>query len=145
MQWGSYVKKVGDGNLDLFNSVGFKNWDYKPQKGRPNAYWCIDRERSLYFVSSGSFRYEDDEFYDLSYMSKIVRIIIFSTVNPEECKITFLIKKITIPRSIWLEQDDIILALKDAIYAYGNVDGKHAIEIKIECEPELVETDYNGR
>lgn len=142
---GFLCEKISEEDLDLFNRIGFKNWNCKLLDSDSVDYWCIDREKSIFFVNSGSFRYEDDEFYDLSYLSKIVRTIMVVTVNPEEGKKTFLIKKITIPKSIWSKRDDIIFTIKEAIYAYGNVVERFSIEIKFECEPELVEKDYNGR
>lgn len=54
------------------------------------------------------------------------------------------IQKISIPQSVWEEKDEILKNIAESI-AESVCSLKFDIKVNINCDPECVETDYNGR
>lgn len=92
------------------------------------------------------------DYHDLSYKGRIVRMEVADRGMGNIAigfNMSWEFYRIYIPKSIWAEKDRILQAIKEAflVYRYGHRRNKEditSISAKISCEPECVETDYNG-
>ena len=140
-------EKVGEENLELIESLGFKDWGMKSLLCYPNQKWCIDKDNKVYFVPIGSFRGESPFYADMSYLGKIIRLEIHeNTVDVN--KVVLAIDRIQIPKSVWGSKEEVLGVALEACKQY--VLGKAVInnlmvEVNVAKEPECVEVDYNGR
>ena len=80
----------------------------------------------------------------------MLTLVAGKTEGDRNVGVTFLwdIYNIYIPKSIWEDKDDILLAITDAFSVYRNLTPENAVKeirVKITCEPTCVEVDYNGR
>ena len=123
--------------------------------GEPKFYidetkWCIDKEREIYLLEIGSYRFgESPDYFDLAYKNRIVRMDIghYNKGNSETGPhLVYRIERMRIPKAIWEDRDEITKSAKEAFMVYGfRNSGVKMVEVKMNCEPECVEVDYNGR
>lgn len=91
------------------------------------------------------------KYYDLSYYSRIVRMEVFCWTEgnrQEGVVFDWRIKKIYIPKSIWENREQIIDEIRNAFsvaHKLTPIENVKAINVEIQCEPECVEVDYNGK
>lgn len=148
----SYVfEEVGD-NRELWDDICFRDWVFDKLVFIDIRHWCADKERDIYLYPIGNFRGEEPYFYDLSYKHRIIRMEVDERVEKTgdtahpKADLSFSVDKISIPNSVWDEAPEILREIEESIYRHGvsriNV-GK--VSVSINCEPERVETDYNGR
>ena len=145
----SYIfEEVGD-NRELWTEIGFRDWNLEYIFFSKRHLWCADRERELFLYPVGSFRNETPNFYDLSYKHRIIRMEVEERGEPAETlgnNVFFSINKITVPNSVWNELHDILKVIEEGVHVYGSSLKYVAnVSVKINCEPEQVEVDYNGR
>ena len=141
---------VGEENRELWESIGWKNWGEKPLLFYKRDYWSREKQRNIFLVGIGGY-IDMPEYYDMCYKGRMIRMeVAGKTEGDRNVGVTFLwdIYNIYIPRSIWEDKDDILLAIADAFSVYRNRTPENAVKeirVKITCEPKCVETDYNGR
>ncbi len=132
-------EEVGKENEALWNEIGWRDWGNELKDFYEKKTWYVDKERGVYMLPIGSFREETPDYFDLAYMNVVVRMEV--TKNG-----FYSINKIYIPKSIWKYRDDICTCIMEAFYIYGQVNNKDVeVIVKINCDPECVEVDYNGR
>lgn len=143
-------EEVGEGNRELWESIGWKDWGENSIAYFKSNEWSVDRERHIYMQPIGSF-IDTPDYHDLAYKGKIIRMEVVSRGSGTRATgfdMAWKIKRICIPKSIWEDKDEII---KEIIEAFLVCRGGHAekfiksISVEISCEPECAETDYNGR
>lgn len=143
-------EQVGEENKDLWESIGWKDWGERTLGFRAKRYWCADKKRSIYMQPIGGF-IDMPNYYDLAYKGRIVRMEIGQHGNGNRVtgfNTVWLIKHVYIPKSLWDEKEDVILAIKEAFMANRSGRSEHivkSIDIEFCHEPECVEVDYNGR
>ena len=148
---GFIQEEVGEENRELWESIGWKNWVKSPMPFYSIMEWSIDRERQIYMQPIGGGFRDLPYYYDLAYKDRIIRM----EVDPQGSgtRITgfnkiWKIYRISIPKSIWAEKEEIMRAIKEAfsVYRGGTAESRvKSINVDISCEPECVEVDYNGR
>ena len=142
--------EVGEENRELWESIGWKDWGENPIAFFKTNEWSIDRERHIYMQPIGGF-IDTPDYHDLAYKGKITRMEVVSRGSGSRLagfNKVWDIYKICIPKSIWNDKDKILQMIKEAFSVYrGGTDEKYinSISVEISCEPECVETDYNGR
>lgn len=146
---GFVYEEVGKENEELWNSIGWKDWGGKPDGYSDAAKWCIDKENAVYLNAVGSFRGETPYYFDLAYKNHIIRMDIRQNnkgngkTGPQ---LVYRIDRMRIPKAIWEDRDDIIKSAEEAFKAYGfRYEEVEAVDMEMDCEPECVEADYNGR
>lgn len=146
---GFVYEKVGKENEELWNSIGWKNWSGEPKHYIDATKWCIDKEREIYLLAIGSFRFETPIYFDMAYKYRIIRMDIrdYSKENGETSpQLVYRIDRMRIPKAVWEDRDDIIMSAKEAFTVHGFRNGRvKMVEVEMNCEPECVEVDYNGR
>ena len=77
---------------------------------------------------------------------RIIRIAVVESIETGESKAqsVYNIQKISIPRSVWEERAEILKNIEESIDETVR-SLKLNVKVNINCEPECVETDYNGR
>ena len=148
---GFIQEEVGEENRELWESIGWKDWGenrlvqfFKSKK------WSIDRERQIYMQPIGSFR-DTPYYYDLAYKGRIIRMEAVSEGNGTIMtgfNVVHDIYRIYIPQSIWEEKEEILQVIKESFLVYRAAAREseiNSITVNIQCEPECVEVDYNGR
>ncbi len=142
-------EEVGEENRELWESLGWKDWDESEGCFFKTGKWCIDREKEAYLRYAGQYR-DTPFYYDLSYKGRIIRMeetCRIDTSREEGNIIPWKIKGIKIPKSVWEEKDNIIQMIIEAFTAVkrGNPTRKVlSVTVEIQDEPECVEADYNG-
>lgn len=146
---GFVYEEVGKQNEELWNSIGWQNWSGEPKFYIDETKWCIDKEREIYLLAIGSFRFETPYYFDMAYKCRIIRMDIwnFSKENGEtDPDLVYRIDRMRIPKAIWEDRDEITKSAKEAFMVYGfRNSGVKMVEVEMNCEPERVEVDYNGR
>ena len=132
-------EEVGKEKEALWNEIGWRDWAKRLESFSQKAHWIADRDRHIYMLHIGSFRFETPDYYDLSYRNIIVRMEVVTLGK-------FCVKRVCIPKSIWEFRDEICECIKEAFVAYEKAfDPNKAVTVDIDCELECVEADYNGR
>lgn len=143
-------EEVGEENRKLWDSIGWKDWGMTPIKFLDVRHWSIDREKGIYLMAIGGFR-DLPFYYDLAYEGRIVRMEVFQKGEGNiSVGATFhwKIKRIYIPKSLWSKKDEVVDEIVNAFSVVRNafpIEKVRGIYVEIQCEPECVEVDYNGR
>ena len=107
---------VGEENRELWESIGWKDVFESPLDFYRKDYWSIDRINEIFLIAIG--RYIDTpHYYDMSYKQRIIRMEIVERIESaanDKVKIIWDIYNIYIPKSVWLEKEKIIIAIKSA-------------------------------
>ena len=141
-------EEVGKENEALWNEIGWRDWGNELEEFYEGTKWIVDKERGVYMLPIGSFRFETPFYFDLAYKKVIVRMERgFDKRDTEvDGQIFFRLDRILIPKTVWKYRDDICECIKESFIAYGKrFNSNMKVEIENNCEPECVETDYNGR
>lgn len=138
-------EKVGD-KKDLWKEIGFR--DLKSEIIPYSKYhlWCADKRNNIYLLNIGNNRGDSPNYYDLSYKMRIIRIAVVESIETGESKAqsVYNIQKISIPQSVWEEKAEILKNIEESIDETVR-SLKLNVKVNINCDPECVETDYNGR
>ena len=107
-------------------------------------------KREIYLLEIGSYRFgESPHYFDLAYKNRIIRMDIghYNKGNRETGPhLVYRIDRMRIPKAIWADRDDIIKSAKEALIVYGFRNGRiKMVDMEMNCDPECVEVDYNGR
>ena len=144
-------EKFGD-DREFWSELCFRDWWLREMFFSKNRHWCADREREIYFLPIGSFRDETPNFYDLSYKRRIIRMEVEEGVENEgdderpRYNLFFKVEKISIPNSVWNEASEILGEIEESFYTFGSsLINVAKVSVSINCEPECIEKDYNGR
>ena len=114
------------------------------------GYWSVDKEKNIYLVEIGHY-IDTPYFWDMSYEGKIIRMeIAGGAMGNKNTGVTFnwKIMKINIPKSLWEKREDVVKQIINAasvVRKLAQIEKVIAINVKILCEPECVELDYNGQ
>ena len=141
-------ERVGEENEKLWKEIGWRDWGNDLIGFYAKSRWCADKERGVYMLPIGSFRGETPYYFDLAYRKVIIRMERGDegSIIDSENGLYFRIDRIYISKSIWNYRDDICECIKEAFTAQGRrFDGDMKVDVEINCEPECVETDYNGK
>ena len=143
-------EEIGEENRKLWNSIGFKNWAEDPMWFFESKRWSIDREKREYLVAIGGY-IDMPTYYDFSYDGKIVRMEVSGGGKgnrKEGATFNWKINKMSIPKSIWNQKDEIVQDVIKAFSVFTNAfppELVKGVSVEVRCEPECVEVDYNGR
>ncbi len=144
-------EKVGEENKVLWEALGWKDWGRDIVKFFLGKYWAVDKDRNIYMLAIGGFR-DMPDYYDLSYKGVIVRMEVIQVGDGSRdtggFNMVWNVKRIYIPKSIWDEKEEVLLTIKEAFRVFRarhSIDMVKSISVEIQCEPECVEVDYNGR
>ncbi len=147
---GFVYEEVGEENRELWESIGWKDWVKNPIDFCSIVHWAIDRENKVYMQPIGSF-IDTPEYYDLAYKGRIVRMEILEHGDGTRSKgfnILWDVHRICIPQSIWEYKSEILKAVFESFKVCRGVipeDKVKSISVEINCTPECMEEDYNGR
>ncbi len=140
-------EKVPEKDYEFFKSMGLKNFwgtdSLSLSKG--DTTWCANREKNAYLVAIGGGHADIPEYHDLWWNGHIVRMETLEAGNGNYdtgVNIIWIIKKIPIPRSIWIYKDDVLQMINEAFSVdldWCRAEHLKSISVKIECEPEMVE------
>ena len=138
-------EKVGD-QKDLWKEIGFRDLESKMIPYSKYHLWCADKRNNIFLFNIGNNRGGTPDFYDLSYKIRIIRIAVVESIETGESKAqsVYNIQKVSIPQSVWEERAEIMKNIEESIIETVR-SLKLDIKVKINCDPECVETDYNGR
>ena len=138
-------------DYELAESLGLRDVLLKPLHTH-HFEWCKDTERHLFLVDIGTFRFAPPHYFDFYYKDRIIRLEVESSINRQEDGVRNLVwnvKRISIPKSIWLENDIVMELIKDAFLADDlliRTRGEDCnISVNLPNEAEVVEVDYNGK
>ena len=67
-------EEVGKENEVLWNEIGWRDWDEKLEGFYEERHWIVDKEREVYMLPIGNFRYEKPDYFDLAYKKVVVRM-----------------------------------------------------------------------
>ena len=138
-------EKVGN-NKELWTNIGFRDPELKVIPYSKYHLWCADITHDSYLFQVGSLRADAPRYFDLSYKMRIIRIAVAEIIETRETGAGYIyrVQRITIPRSVWEERSEIIKIIEESVNT-----SVHAVNtvasVKMNCEPECVEMDYNGR
>ena len=138
-------EKVGD-QKDLWKEIGFRDLESGMIPYSKYHLWCADKRNKIYLLNIGNNRGDSPNYYDLSYKMRIIRISVVESIETGESKAqsVYNIQKISIPRSVWEERAEILKNIEESIDETVR-SLKLNVKVNINCDPECVETDYNGR
>ena len=142
----SYIfEKVGK-NKELWTEIGFRNLELENIPYTKYIFWCADKKNKTFLFHIGNSRGDDPNYFDLSYKMRIIRIAVVESIEQIGTGIEFIynIQRISIPRSVWEERNEILRNIEESI----NEDVhsmKLGTQVIINCDPECIESDYNGR
>ena len=138
-------EKVGD-QKDLWKEIGFRDLESKMIPYSKYHLWCADKRNNIFLFNIGNNRGDTPDCYDLSYKIRIIRIAVVESIETGESKAqsVYNIQKVSIPQSVWEERAEIMKNIEESIIETVR-SLKLDIKVKINCDPECVETDYNGR
>lgn len=143
-------EEVGEENRGLWESIGWKDWGGNEFAYSKRRYWTINKDENAYLVAIGGY-IDMPHYHDFSYEGRIVRMEVFYLAEGSiEVGMTFnwKIERMYIPKSLWSKKDDVIRLVEDAFSVTRNlvpIEKVVNINVEIQCEPECVEVDYNGR
>lgn len=143
-------EEIGEENRELWNSFGFKNWAEAPMRFSKTRCWSIDKEKKECLVEIGGF-IDTPTYYDFSYDGKIVRMEVFcrGEGNIKDGGVFYWkINRMYIPNSIWNQKDEVVQEIIKAFSVCTNAfpaELVKGVSVEVQCEPECVEADYNGR
>ena len=142
----SYVfEKVGK-NKELWTKIGFRDLELEKIPYSKYLFWCSDKKNSIFLFHVGNNRGDTPNYFDLSYKMRIIRIAVVESIEAGETRAESIynIKRISIPKPVWEERAEILKnieeSMNEAVHAL-----KLDVHVKICCEPECVDVDYNGR
>ena len=143
-------ERVGEENEKLWKEIGWRDWGNDLIGFYAKSRWCADKEHGVYMLPIGSFRGETPDYYDLAYKNIGVRMERGIDLRGRGIRgyIFVRIDRVCIPKSIWEYRDDIYKYIKDAFVCYEIKSTRltiNKVDVEINCEPECVETDYNGK
>lgn len=147
---GFVYEKVGEENRELWESIGWKDWGESPIPFCPITKWSIDKEQQIYMQPIGGY-IDMPDYHDLAYKGIIIRMEVIPRGNGTRAtgfNKVWIINRIYIPKSIFEEKEQILEVIKESfsVYRGGTAESRvKSISVKISCEPECVEMDYNGR
>lgn len=129
-------------------SLGWKSWsEDKPAIITIYHKWCVDEEREMYLSDiGGNDNYGVPNYTDFYYKGKFIRMITGESYVCDEkgyAHLTWHIKNMKIPASVWEDRDIIVEAIFEAFAATVDEDFITSKAV-LECEPERVDHDYNG-
>ena len=107
---------VGEENRELWESIGWKDVFESPLDFYRKDYWSLDRSNSIFLIGIGGY-IDMLDYYDISYKQRIIRMEVVGRNKRDinnRVKVNWKIKKIYIPKSVWSEKEDILIAIKDA-------------------------------
>ena len=138
-------EKVGD-QKDLWKEIGFRDLESEIIPYSKYHLWCADKRNNIYLFNIGNNRGDNPNYYDLSYKMRIIRIAVVESIETGESKAqsVYNIQKISIPRPVWEERAEILKNIEESIDETVR-SLKLNVKVNINCDPECVETDYNGR
>ena len=141
---------VGEENRELWESIGWKDVFKKPLDFYRKEYWSLDRSNSVFLIAIGMYR-DTPYYYDICYKQRIIRMEVVGRNKRDinnRVKVSWKINNIYIPKSVWQEKEDILIAIKDAFSVVRGIVPEEEIEeinVEVTCSPQCVEADYNGR
>lgn len=147
---GFVYEKVREEDRELWESLGWKGWDGQELLFSKYDFWSIDREQNSYLIAIGGY-IDMPTYYDFSYRNKIVRLEVFCKTEGNRVEggvFNWKIKKMYIPKSIWDEKEQIMQGVINAFSVVNNgipIEKTIGITVEIQCEPDCVEVDYNGK
>ena len=148
---GFVYEEVGEENRELWESIGWKDWGERtPKQFFKGRMWSVDREHHIYMQPIGGFR-DMPDYYDLAYKGRIVRMEIKEEGSGDRgtgFNMRWNVCRINVPKSIWEEKEEILQAIKESFLVYRAAAREseiNSITVNIQCEPECVEVDYNGK
>lgn len=142
--------KVGEENRELWESIGWKNWGDEKMTFSRHDRWSADKERNIYMQPIGGF-IDMPDYYDLFFEGRIVRMEVFCWTQGNRAEgvvFCWKIKRIYIPKSIWNKKEQVIHEINNSFKVVHNltpIENVKEINVEIQCEPECVEVDYNGK
>jgi len=134
--------------VEFCESLGWKSWN----EGMPAIItiyhdWCADEEREMYLSDiGGNDNYGIPNYTDFYYKGRFIRMITRRSHTRDgemNAHLTWHIKNMKIPASVWEDRDIIIEAIFEAFAATVDEDFITSKAV-LECEPERVDHDYNG-
>lgn len=144
-------EKVKEEDYGLFDSLEFKDfWKKESLKAGRHTYWCYDKENAMYLVAVGTF-IDAPRYYDFSYKGRIIRLEYKGRGNgnkKEGWVLNHSIVRLFVPNSVFIEKEEIKVALTEAFSKWIHLclpDEINNVIVDINCVPEMVEADYNGR
>ena len=143
-------EEVGEENKELWESIRWKDCFGDALRFYKGGYWSVDKEKNIYLVEIGHY-IDTPYFWDMSYEGKIIRMeIAGGAMGNKNTGVTFnwKIMKINIPKSLWEKREDVVKQIINAasvVRKLAQIEKVIAINVKILCEPECVELDYNGQ
>ena len=138
-------EKVGK-NKELWTKIGFRDLELEKIPYSKYHFWCADKKNNIFLFHVGNDREDTPNYFDLSYKMRIVRIAVVESIEAGETRAESIynIQRISIPKSVWEERDEILKNIEESM----NEDVRSLkldVHVKINCEPECVDADYNGR
>ena len=142
----SYVfEKVGK-NKELWTTIAFRDLELEKIPYSKYLFWCADKKNSIFLFQIGNNRGDTPNYFDLSYKMRIVRIAVVESIEAGETRAESIynIQRISVPKSVWEERDEILKNIEESMNENFH-SLKLDVHVKIRCEPECVDVDYNGR
>jgi hypothetical protein len=142
----SYVFENVGNKKELWTEIGFKDQDLKIIPYSKYHLWCVDKANGIYLFQIGNDRGNTPNFFDMSYKKRIIRIAVVESIETDENRAVYIynIQRISIPRSVWEERDEIVknaeAGIKEILASL-----KNNASLLVNCEPECVDADYNGQ
>ena len=142
----SFVSETVGKNKELWTKISFRDLELNIIPYSKYIHWCADKKNNIFLFQVGNNRGDTPNYFDLSYKMRIIRIAAVESIEIGESKAEYIckIQRISIPKSVWKERVEILKNIQESM----NED-VHSLnlgtQVIINCDPECIESDYNGR